>query len=105
MAKKICTNGHKYTGDKCPYCPDSEKPRIKPKTRLFGTTIRETVAVFKPASSSEQPQKISAKERNVIVFRTIASLTLAGVAVFFFTQGKQDVGFGLGGSIVGYWLK
>ena len=101
--QKTCPNGHKYTGNKCPYCPGGEWQRRK--TKVFGTTIRETVEVFKSACSSEKSQKISVRERNVVIFRTVASLVLAGVAIYFFTHGKQDVSFGLGGSILGYWLK
>ena len=103
MTKKSCPNGHKYTGEKCPYCPGGERQRRK--TRVFGTTIRETVEAFKSVASSEKAQKISLRERNVILVRTVATLILAGVAVYFFIQGKQDVSCGLGGSIVGYWLK
>ena len=104
MPKKICANGYKYTGNKCPFCPGSN-PKRREKARVFGTTIRETVEVFKSVSSTEKSQKISSKERNIILFRIAASLVLACVAIYFFTQRKQDVSFGLGGSVVGYWLK
>jgi pSer/pThr/pTyr-binding forkhead associated (FHA) protein len=79
--------------------------RTTEKPQIFGTTIRETIDAFKSASSSEKAQKISVRERNIILFRTAASLVLAGVAIYFFTHEKQDVSFGLGGSILGYWLK
>ncbi|MDR1348825.1 MAG: hypothetical protein LBJ63_10475 [Prevotellaceae bacterium] len=104
MAKKKCSNGHEYTGSKCPYCP-STYPRPTQKTRLFGTTIRETGQVFRSIVLSDKSQTVSAKEKNVILIRTIASLALAVVAIYFFAHEKQDVGFGLGGSILGYWLK
>ena len=107
MSAKICPNGHKYTGDRCFHCPDPDFELKRPvrKTRMFGTTIRETVEILQAVGSPKKAQRISVRERNIIYLRTIASLVLAGVAVYFFTQGKQDVGFGLGGSIVGYWLK
>ncbi|MDR0233169.1 MAG: hypothetical protein LBI82_13805 [Dysgonamonadaceae bacterium] len=101
---KICSKGHKYTGDKCPHCPGANLRPVH-KTRLFGTTIRETGKVFQSIVSSNKSQTVSTKEKNVILIRTIASLTLAVVAIYFFTHEKQDVGFGLGGSILGYWLK
>lgn len=87
MVKKTCTNGHKYIGNECPFCPGSN-PKGREKARVFGTTIRETVEVFKSVSSSEKSQKISSKERNIILFRIVASLVLAGVAIYFFYSRK-----------------
>jgi hypothetical protein len=106
MAQKICSNGHKHTGDKCPYCPGTD-PKLRPhKTRLFGTTIRETVDVFKTARKTEKPDKNVWRERKIILCRTAISLAVLVAAVVFVVMEEQrGTGIGLIGTVIGYWLK
>jgi hypothetical protein len=101
MATKRCKNGHKYKGDKCPYCPNPNKRKI----RIFGTTIRETIDTLKPVHSSDKSEKISKQEKYLVLIRTGASLALCIIAIFCLFNGKDEVSIGLGGTIIGYWLK
>jgi hypothetical protein len=106
MATKICKNGHKYKGDKCPHCPSGRTKRTgEIKTRIFGTTIRETIDAFKPVYSSDKSEKISKQEKYLVLIRTGASLALCIIAIFCLFNGKDEVSIGLGGTIIGYWLK
>jgi hypothetical protein len=108
MAKKTCPNGHQYTSDKCPYCPDPDNPRKKKqqKTRLFGTTIRETLDEFKPAHASKQDDiKVLKHDRKIILFRVAVSAAVLVTAIVCVSTKEQSAGIGLFGTLIGYWLK
>jgi hypothetical protein len=103
MTTKICKNGHKYSGKKCPYCPNGDRPGKPHKTRLFGTTIRETVEILKPA---DKANKTVQRDRRVIFTRVAVSVVvLVAAVVFVISEESRGTGIGLFGTIIGYWLK
>jgi hypothetical protein len=103
MAKKICNNGHKYSGEKCPYCPGGEKHRCK--TRLFGTTIRETVTVLQSVGKKDMADKSIKREQRIILCRMLFSLAMLAISIIFYIKGDKGTATGLIGTITGYWLK
>ncbi|MDR1169692.1 MAG: hypothetical protein LBK97_02530 [Prevotellaceae bacterium] len=106
MAKKKCSKGHEYRGDKCPYCPGTD-PKLRPhKTRLFGTTIRETIDILKHKPSKQQKDTVAAHNRKIIRIRIAVSLAgLVFAAIFFLTTEEKGTAIGLVGTVTGYWLK
>jgi hypothetical protein len=104
MAQKTCSNGHKYTGDKCPYCPGIGPKLRLHKTRLFGTTIRETIDVLKQKPSQRQ-DATAAHDRKVILCRIAVSVAGLVFAAIFFTGEDHGTATGLVGTVIGYWLK
>jgi hypothetical protein len=106
MNKKICKNGHSYKGEKCPYCPDGGRPGKPHKTRLFGTTIRETIDVLKPVRISVTADKTAKRDRKIIFTRVaISTIVLVAAVIFAVTEEQRGTGIGLFGTVIGYWLK
>ena len=105
MTKKICNNGHRYSGEECPYCPGSG-PKKPHKTQLFGTTVRETVEILKFARNADRKDKTAQHNRIIIFTRVAVSMVMIVVATLFVvTEEQHGTGIGLFGTVIGYWLK
>lgn len=75
--------------------------------KLFGTTIKETLAAFKPIHLGSKQSTSSEEDRIKAIGRIIVTSLLCGLSFYLVENGDdtKDVGLGLIGTIVGYWLK
>ena len=104
MKKKVCENGHQYTGDQCPYCPNPNEDKIL-KNRIFGTTIRETIYSLNQINQPKGINEMFRKNRKIVFLRIIISFLVFIAAFVFLLEGDKGTGTGLLGTVVGYWLK
>ena len=70
--------------------------------KLFGSTIKETVEALKPKHLGEGQ---SQKDKFIALGRIIVTILLVFVATFCFTRQEVGSGFGIIGTIFGYWIK
>ncbi len=76
-------------------------------TKLFGTTIKETIDAFKPAHLGKTSNRSTKNDRIITYSRIAISIILLFAATFLFIKDNDSskVGAAIFGTIMGYWLK
>jgi len=77
--------------------------------KLFGTTVNETLSVFKDKGihlDGEKQSKVTKEDRVKAIGRIIVTILLFGFSVYLISwEINKDVGNTIIGGIIGYWLK
>jgi hypothetical protein len=74
--------------------------------KFFGTTLKETLAAFKPIHLGSQQSEASKDDSIKAIGRIVVTLLLFLFSVYLLTNGiNKDTANMIIGGIIGYWLK
>lgn len=73
--------------------------------KLFGTTFKETISIFKQPLQASNLVPVSKEDRIKVIGRLVITFILLIAAIYCLATDNKEIGGTLLGAITGYWLK